>query len=135
MSSAKPRVLIVDDMTDARTLLRLLLTHRGHYEVMEAQTGMEALEQTRVQQPDLIILDYMMPDLDGGEVCRILRREAATTDIPIVMLTARTDQRTHDEALAAGVNVYLTKPIKTEELLAATERLLTAYSETSVGAD
>ena len=118
------RVLIVDDMADARTLLRLLLTHKGHFTVLEAENGHDALAQARAERPDLVVLDYMMPDLNGVEVCQALRGDPATAQIPIIMLTARTDTRTQLEATTAGVDVFLTKPIKTEALLAESQRLV-----------
>ena len=118
------RVLIVDDMADARTLLRLLLTHKGHFTILEAENGHDALAQARAELPDLVVLDYMMPDLNGVEVCQALRGDPATTQIPIIMLTARTDTRTQAEAITAGVDVFLTKPIKTEALLAELQRLV-----------
>jgi CheY-like chemotaxis protein len=117
-------VLIVDDMTDARTLLRLLLTHKGHFTVLEAESGHDALRQARIELPDLIVLDYMMPDLNGVEVCEALRGDTVTAHIPIIMVTARTDTRTQAEANDAGVDVFLTKPIKTEALLAESQRLI-----------
>ena len=118
------RVLIVDDMADARTLLRLLLTHKGHFTVLEAENGHDALAQARAELPDLVVLDYMMPDLNGVEVCQALRGDPATVHIPIIMLTARTDTRTQQEAGSAEVDVFLTKPIKTEALLAESQRLI-----------
>jgi two-component system cell cycle response regulator len=118
------RVLIVDDMADARTLLRLLLTHKGHFTVLEAENGHDGLNQARSERPDLIVLDYMMPDLNGVEVCQALRGDPATACIPIIMLTARTDTRTQYEADSAGVDVFLTKPIKTDALLSESQRLI-----------
>jgi CheY-like chemotaxis protein len=116
-------------MADARTLLRLLLTHKGHYTVVEAINGHQALEEIRANTPHLIILDYMMPDLNGIEVVQSLRRDPATAGVPVIMLTARTDQRTRDEAVRAGVNAFITKPIRPEVLLMETQRLLEQRSE------
>ena len=118
------RVLIVDDMADARTLLRLLLTHKGHYTILEAENGHDALLRARTEMPDLIVLDYMMPDLNGVEVCQALRGDPVTAHIPIIMLTARTDTRTQSEAESAGIDAFLTKPIKTEALLGESQRLI-----------
>ncbi len=123
------RVLIVDDMADARTLLRLLLTHKGHYTVVEAINGHQALEEIRANTPHLVIMDYMMPDLNGIEVVQSLRRDPATAAVPVIMLTARTDQRTRDEAERAGVNAFITKPIRPEVLLMETQRLLEQRNE------
>jgi len=127
------RVLIVDDMADARTLLRLLLTHKGHFTVLEAENGHDALDRARTELPDLIVLDYMMPDLNGVEVCQALRKNPATACIPIIMLTARTDTRTQSEAEDAGVDVFLTKPIKTEALLAESQRLIEQHNGVAAG--
>lgn len=131
--TAGNRVLIVDDMADARTLLRLLLTHKGHYTVLEAVDGHQALEEVRANTPHLIIMDYMMPDLNGIEVVQNLRRDPDTAAIPVIMLTARTDQRTQDEAMRAGVDAFITKPIRPDVLLSETQRLLGQSQEARAG--
>jgi DNA-binding response OmpR family regulator len=108
-------VLVVDDEPMARTLLRLMLVRAG-FEVLEAGDGPEALIKVKEQMPDIMILDVMMPGLDGFAVCEALRREEATSDLPIIMLSAKTDSFSVRKGLRAGATQYLTKPISQEEL-------------------
>jgi len=86
------------------------------YHVKEAGTGLEAVEKAKKYLPDLILLDYMMPDLNGLEVCRLLKSDDTTAFIPIILLTARADQETKLEVLSAGATDFLTKPFGYEEL-------------------
>ncbi len=108
-------VLIVDDEPMARTLLRLMLVRAG-FHVAEAEDGFDALEKVRKNQPDVILLDVMMPGMDGFAVCEKLRSEPATAALPIIMLSAKTDLDSINKGLRAGATVYLTKPISPEEL-------------------
>lgn len=119
-------VLIVDDMADTRTLLRLLLSHKGLYAVHEAENGQQALEKVAQHMPDLIVLDYMMPDMSGADVCQQLRARSETAHLPIIVLTARIDYETRDQALAAGADVFMCKPLKPGELLETVRRLIAA---------
>jgi DNA-binding response OmpR family regulator len=117
----KPSLILVveDDLTLLETL-EYNLTGEG-YEVATAADGLTALEVAREEQPDLIVLDLMLPRLDGFEVCRILRRE---TNVPILMLTARTDEVDRVVGLEVGADDYLTKPFSMRELLARIKALL-----------
>ncbi len=126
-------VLIIDDMPDTRTLLRVILTRRGEYTVSEAASGEAGLRMAQDSPPDLIILDYMMPGMDGAEVCRQLRAMPQTRQTPILVLTARVDRPTRDKMLALGVNSYLHKPIHPRQLRSAVESLLTNHRETASG--
>ena len=112
MTSAK--ILIVDDEPQIRRVLRTTLTSQG-YTVAEARTGDEALEQIRVERPDLILLDVNMPGISGLETCREIR---ASSDIPIIMLTVRGTEKDKVQALDAGADDYVTKPFSSEELMA-----------------
>src|ERR1700689_5003496 len=112
MTSAK--ILIVDDEPQIRRVLRTTLTSQG-YTVAEARTGDEALEQIRVERPDLILLDVNMPGISGLETCREIR---ASSDIPIIMLTVRGTEKDKVQALDAGADDYVTKPFGSEELMA-----------------
>lgn len=109
-------ILLVDDEPQTRDLLRLMLKRDG-YEVYDAEDGFDALQKVESLQPDLVLLDVMMPDIDGIAVCEQIRANKTTADIPVVMLSART----HDEAvrrgIAAGATRYLAKPIGRESLL------------------
>lgn len=108
-------VLIVDDEPMARTLLRLMLVRAG-FNVSEAEDGFDALEKVRKNRPDIILLDVMMPGLDGFSVCETLRGEDATAALPIIMLSAKTDLDSINQGLRVGATKYLTKPISPEDL-------------------
>lgn len=109
-------VLIVDDESMARALLRLILTRAG-FEVMEAENGVDALANVARKQPDLVVLDVMMPGMDGFEVCLNLRQQVETSDLPIIMLSARADLDSITRGIEVGATKYLTKPISREELI------------------
>jgi DNA-binding response OmpR family regulator len=108
-------VLVVDDEPMARTLLRLMLVRAG-FEVSEAEDGYDALEKIEAEIPDLIILDVMMPGMDGFSVCRAVRESTRTAALPVIMLSAKTDLESVNRGLRAGANKYLTKPISPDEL-------------------
>jgi len=108
-------VLIVDDEPMARTLLRLMLIRAG-FNVAEAEDGFDALDKVRKNRPDIILLDVMMPGMDGFAVCERLRNDAETAALPIIMLSAKTDLGSINKGLRVGATVYLTKPISPEEL-------------------
>ena len=111
------KVLVVDDEEMTRNLLRLMLS-RSQYIVLEAGCGYEALDMVKEHLPDLIILDLMMPDLDGFSVCDRVRHQPETAHIPIFMLSARADHETVARGLELGATKYLTKPVGYKELLA-----------------
>ncbi|MGD9047809.1 MAG: response regulator transcription factor [Anaerolineae bacterium] len=114
------RILVVEDDLTLLETLEYNLAAEG-YEVITAADGLTALEVAREEQPDLILLDLMLPRLDGFEVCRILRRE---TNVPILMLTARADEVDRVVGLEVGADDYLTKPFSMRELLARVKALL-----------
>lgn len=114
------RILVVDDEAPMRALLRLFLEQHG-FAVSEAEDGHAALARVRAEQPDLVLLDIMMPGLDGWQVCRMLREES---DVPIIMLTARDDIRDRVAGLDAGADDYLVKPFAEEELMARIRAVL-----------
>ncbi len=109
-------VLVVDDEPMARTLLRLMLV-RADFEVLEAADGLEALATAKEQLPDIMILDVMMPGIDGFTVCEELRQEEELAKIPVIMLSAKTDSVSVRKGLMAGASKYLTKPISQDELI------------------
>ncbi len=126
--NAHQSVLIVDDEPMARTLLRLMLVRAG-FHVAEAEDGFDALDKVRKNQPDVILLDVMMPGMDGFSVCEQLRNEADTTELPIIMLSAKTDLDSINKGLRAGATVYLTKPISPEELTQHVKDALFQFDE------
>lgn len=113
-------ILVVDDELTLQETIAFQLTRQG-YEVVTSADGEDALDKARIQRPDLIILDIMLPKLDGFEVCRILRQEMNT---PILMLTARDDEIDRVVGLEVGADDYLTKPFSMRELLARVKALL-----------
>ncbi len=116
----KINVLVVDDEWKMRNLIRIYLSKNG-FDVIEAKDGHEALAIAKNQSLDLIILDIMMPDLDGWEVCRKIRE---TSLVPILMLTARADTKDKVQGLTIGADDYLIKPFEPEELIARVQALL-----------
>jgi DNA-binding response OmpR family regulator len=117
---AQDRILVVEDDLTLLETLEYNLASEG-YAVVTAADGLTALEVAREEQPDLIVLDLMLPRLDGFEVCRILRRE---TSVPILMLTARTDEVDRVVGLEVGADDYLIKPFSMREFLARVKALL-----------
>jgi DNA-binding response OmpR family regulator len=118
--STREKVLIVEDEPTLLETLEYNLSRQG-YEVLKASDGMVALEVARDQRPDVIVLDLMLPSLDGIEVCRILRREM---NVPILMLTARADEIDKLVGLEVGADDYMTKPFSMRELLVRVKALL-----------
>jgi len=115
--SVASRILVVDDTPNNVTLLEDMLTARG-YQVATARDGAEALAKMAPDAPDLVLLDVMMPGLDGFQVCERLRADAATRDIPVIFLTALDGTFDKVRAFTVGAVDYITKPFRSEELLA-----------------
>ncbi|MCP4360276.1 MAG: response regulator [Chloroflexi bacterium] len=113
----KPLILVVDDEAYIREMLTMLLELQG-FAVVEAVDGRDALEKIPDIEPDVIILDVMMPRMDGITLCQILRRDPETAHLPIIMLSGKTHLNAKQDGLAAGADYYLFKPMKTAELLA-----------------
>ena len=117
MAEPQTKILVVDDEPKNRKLLEALLTPRG-YRVLMAENGQEALESVQTQQPDLILLDVMMPIMDGFEVCQILKDNAETRLIPVVIMTALGQTEDRIKGIEAGADDFLTKPVNRDELMA-----------------
>lgn len=117
------KIALVEDNPDNRLLFRAILD--GHYEVAEYETGAEAFAGVQKQQPDLVLLDISLPDMDGTEVLRRIRADGALKDVPVVALTAHDALGEREAFLAAGFTDYVAKPILEESvLLDAIERSL-----------
>lgn len=112
-----PAILVVDDEKHILELVRFNLEREG-YQVLTATDGVHCLELARTQFPDLIVLDVMLPEIDGLEVCRKLRQDAATSNIPIIMLSARAEELDRIIGLEIGADDYVTKPFSPRELAA-----------------
>jgi two-component system phosphate regulon response regulator PhoB len=120
---SKPTVLVAEDEGALITLLRYNLEREG-YRVLEAQDGEEALLISAEEKPDLVLLDWMLPQLSGIEVCRRLRGRQETRNVPIIMLTARGEEGDRIRGLDTGADDYLTKPFAMTELLARLRAVL-----------
>jgi signal transduction histidine kinase len=120
-----PRVLVADDEPDMLRFLKSQLSDR--FQVIEAVDGSQAFEKACQFLPDLVLLDMMMPEKDGLQVCRELRGRTSTKRIPIVMLTARADEETKLQALASGASDFLTKPFSTTELHVRVKNLIDSH--------
>lgn len=124
----KPKILVVDDEQDAIELIEYNLQSAG-YRVITAGDGVEALQKTRTSIPDLIVLDLMIPELDGIEVCKILRRDPTTANIPIIMLTAKASELDRVLGLEIGADDYVTKPFSPRELVLRVRKQLRHNAE------
>src|SRR3954454_14310253 len=113
-------ILVVDDERNIVNLVKIYLENEG-YQVEAAYDGAEGLRQIRTLRPALVVLDLMLPEIDGFEVCRTVRRES---DVPIIMLTARTDDVDKIVGLELGADDYLGKPFNTRELVARIKAIL-----------
>ena len=119
----KPRVLIVDDDPSVLRMMEYVFD-RADYEVHLATNGPEALSKVNETKPDLIILDVMMPDVNGLEVCQRLRAEPASAHLPIIMLSAKDQLEDKVNGFEAGADDYVAKPVDPRELLARAKALL-----------
>jgi two-component system phosphate regulon response regulator PhoB len=120
---SKPLVLVVEDEAALATMLRYNLEKQG-FRVEEAADGQEALTRIAEAQPDLVLLDWMLPVMSGIEVCRQIRRRADTRDLPVIMVTARTEDQDAVRGLNTGADDYITKPFSMDALLARMRALL-----------
>ena len=117
------RVMVVDDDEVILQLVAMNLELEGH-EVVTATTGSQALEVARDEHPEVLVLDVMLPELDGLQVCRLLHGDTATATIPVVLLSARALHSDVEQGLAAGAVDYVTKPFDPLDLVAVVERHL-----------
>lgn len=124
----KKIILVVDDEIGALTLISLVLESRGGFSVIKAHNAASALEVLKNTTPDLIIADIMMPGIDGIELCRRVKTEPETKKIPVILLTARADQK--EQGFAAGAEAYLLKPILYNNLVQAATKILNPNPQT-----
>jgi two-component system, OmpR family, alkaline phosphatase synthesis response regulator PhoP len=116
------KVLVCDDERHIVRLIQVNLEREG-YKVVTAYDGKEGLEKVRTEKPDLMVLDVMMPYMDGFEVLKALRRDADTADLPVIMLTAKAQDRDVFEGYTYGADMYLTKPFNPRELISFVKRI------------
>jgi CheY-like chemotaxis protein len=108
------RILYADDDQDIREIINIILTKEG-YEPIIAKDGKEAIDLAKKQKPDLIILDFLMPYMNGMDACKALKKDVETKDIPIIMVTAYSNEK--EESLSAGAIDFINKPIDKTDLL------------------
>lgn len=128
---SKARLLIVEDDFDISNMLRIFFTSQN-YEVDVAPRGLVALEKTRQNLPHLIVLDIMLPDIDGFEVCRNLRTSTRTSHVPIIFLTQKDERSDKLQGLELGADDYITKPFDIEELKLRVQRAITRAEQQSL---
>ena len=130
MKMSKPKLLVVEDDDD---ILKLLSYHlrSGGFDVLTSQNGMEGLEMARSHLPDLVLLDLMLPGLDGFEVCKELKRDQKTTPIPVIMLTARGDEVDRIVGLELGADDYVVKPFSPREIVLRVRAVLRRFTSDS----
>ena len=117
------RILVVDDEEDIVKLVKMYLEYH-HYEVITANDGQEGLEKVKTEKPDLIVLDLMLPKMNGYKVCGLLKKDTRYAKIPVVMFTAKAQEKDVKLAEEVGANAYITKPFKPEVLLSKIEELI-----------
>jgi len=123
MDAQDKKIFIVEDERDILELIRMQLNSAG-FTAKGFETALPMLNLLKIEHPDLLILDLMLPDIDGMEVCRQLKNDKATQKIPILMLTARTDLEDKIKGLEYGADDYITKPFETRELIARIKAIL-----------
>ena len=121
-------VLVVEDDTDLNEIVCTFVEMTGHT-FQPALDGRSAVQAFRAHRPRLVLLDLMLPDLDGFEVCRLLREDVATRDVPVVIVSAWSDESTRRRAAACGGREYLGKPFNPEDLMAAIRRHIEAVRD------
>ena len=113
------KILLVEDSDTTRLSHRIMIAKRTGYDVIAVANGADALKLAAAETPDLVLMDVMMPGMDGLEVCRRLRKQKATAAVPIVLLTFRVGEESVSEGYASGCTAYLKKPILPDELVEA----------------
>jgi len=120
---AEKKVLLVDDSKTALMMERAILEQHTKYACVTAMDGLEAVAKANEERPDLVLMDVVMPGMNGFEACKKMRQQPATREIPIVLLTTRGEEEYMEAGFQSGCNDYLTKPVNGEELV----KLLQSY--------
>jgi twitching motility two-component system response regulator PilG len=126
----KKRILIIEDEESLLKLETILLTVKG-YEVTGVLTGNDALEKISRGSYDLVLLDIMLPDIDGFEICRRIKADPLTSSVPVVMLTAKKNPDDQERGVACGANAYLTKPFKSAMIIEVIDKLIRCNEATA----
>jgi CheY-like chemotaxis protein len=117
------KILLVDDSNTVLLMERMILSS-GHYELLTARNGLEGVERARAERPDLILLDVIMPHMNGLDALAAIRADESTRHIPVIMVTTRSEADSMETGYARGCNDYVTKPVNSNELLAKVRGLL-----------
>jgi len=117
------RILVVDDESDLVVMISTALKHQG-YEVITANDGQEGLEKAKTEKPDLIVLDLMLPRINGYKVCGLLKKDTRYAKIPIILLTAKASTEDMELGKKVGADAYITKPYERETLISKIEELI-----------
>jgi len=128
MGENKPKVLIVDDSANIRKLVGVVLG-KNEYELYEASNGLEALEKARRYSPDVMILDMMIPGVNGINVCKGIKNDPKTSSTSVLFLTSESSDEAREKACEAGAQVYMTKPFEPKDLRTAVKVLLSAKKQ------
>lgn len=118
------KVLVVDDSKTALMMEREILEKATSYQCVTASDGQEAVEKARQEHPDLILMDVVMPRMNGFEACKMIRQQQSTRDVPIVLVTTRGEEEYMEAGFQSGCNDYITKPVNGEELVALLQSYL-----------
>ena len=125
----RKKLLLVDDSTTALLMEQMILKNRADFEMIVAHDGLEAVEKTVAEMPDLIVMDVVMPRMTGIEACRQIRLQESTKHIPIILVTTRGEPENVEIGYASGCSDYVTKPINGAELISKIEDLIRATEE------
>jgi CheY-like chemotaxis protein len=124
------KILLVDDSTTALVMEQMILKNFARFEFIVARDGQEAVDKALAELPDLIVMDVVMPRMNGFEACKLLRRREETRHIPIILVTTRGEPENVEFGYASGCSDYVTKPINGAELITKIEDLIGAREET-----
>jgi len=120
------KILIVDDSSTTLLMEEMLLRKYTSFDIVQARNGQEAVQKAIAEQPDLILMDVVMPKMDGFAACREMRRQEKLRDTPIILVTSRGEPQNVEMGFESGCNDYLTKPVESNELLQMVNGYLTA---------
>ena len=118
------KVLLVDDSTTTLMMEEMILKQRTTYDCVTAQDGLDAISRAVVEAPDLVLMDVVMPRMNGFEACKRMRQQASTREIPIVLVTTRGEESYMEAGFQSGCNDYITKPVNGAELVALLQSYL-----------
>ncbi|HET6843723.1 MAG TPA: response regulator [Candidatus Angelobacter sp.] len=122
----QPKILLVDDSSTALLMAEMLLREYTKFDVVLARDGKEAVDRALAEQPSLVLMDVIMPKMDGFTACREMRRHEKLRNIPIILITSRGEPQNIEKGFESGCNDYLTKPIQSQELIQIVNQYLAA---------